>query len=78
MLEAYERLIHDAMVGDHTLFTTADGHRAAVGGLGAAARGTRRRCTLYAPGSWGPEAMHALIAPHGWRLPFARRWRGKR
>ena len=25
MLEAYERLIHDAMSGDHTLFTTADG-----------------------------------------------------
>ena len=25
MLEAYERLIHDAMVGDHTLFNTAEG-----------------------------------------------------
>ncbi len=25
VLEAYERLIHDAMVGDHTLFTTAEG-----------------------------------------------------
>ena len=25
MLEAYERLIHDAMSGDHTLFTTAEG-----------------------------------------------------
>ena len=24
-LEAYERLIRDAMAGDHTLFTTADG-----------------------------------------------------
>ena len=24
-LEAYERLIHDAMRGDHTLFTTAEG-----------------------------------------------------
>ena len=24
-LEAYERLIHDVMIGDHTLFTTADG-----------------------------------------------------
>jgi glucose-6-phosphate 1-dehydrogenase len=24
-LEAYERLIHDALVGDHTLFTRADG-----------------------------------------------------
>jgi glucose-6-phosphate 1-dehydrogenase len=35
VLEAYERLIHDAMTGDHT-----------------------------------------LIAPHTWRLPFERRWRG--
>ena len=25
VLEAYERLIHDAMVGDHTLFNTAEG-----------------------------------------------------
>ena len=25
VLEAYERLIHDAMRGDHTLFTTAEG-----------------------------------------------------
>ena len=25
ILEAYERLIHDAMVGDHTLFNTAEG-----------------------------------------------------
>ncbi|MEZ5134557.1 MAG: hypothetical protein R2699_05740 [Acidimicrobiales bacterium] len=25
VLEAYERLIHDAMCGDHTLFTTSDG-----------------------------------------------------
>src|SRR5207253_1112384 len=24
-LEAYERLIHDALIGDHTLFTRADG-----------------------------------------------------
>ena len=24
-LEAYERLIHDAMIGDRTLFTTAEG-----------------------------------------------------
>ena len=37
-LEAYERLIRDAMAGDHTLFTTAQRHRAALGGLDAAAR----------------------------------------
>jgi glucose-6-phosphate 1-dehydrogenase len=29
----------------------------------------------YAPGSWGPNAIHQLIAPHSWRLPFERAWR---
>ena len=52
-LEAYERLIRDAMAGDHTLFTTADGHRAALGGLGAAARepAAGRARTRRAPGA---------------------------
>jgi glucose-6-phosphate 1-dehydrogenase len=31
----------------------------------------------YQPGTWGPVAMHALIAPHTWRLPFERAWRQK-
>jgi glucose-6-phosphate 1-dehydrogenase len=30
---------------------------------------------LYAPGSWGPNAIHQLIAPRAWRLPFERAWR---
>ena len=29
----------------------------------------------YAPGSWGPNAIHQLVAPHAWRLPFERAWR---
>ena len=29
----------------------------------------------YAPGSWGPNAIHQIIAPHTWRLPFERAWR---
>jgi glucose-6-phosphate 1-dehydrogenase len=29
----------------------------------------------YAPGSWGPDEIHDLIAPNRWRLPFERRWR---
>ena len=29
----------------------------------------------YAPGSWGPNAIHQLIAPYAWRLPFERAWR---
>jgi len=29
----------------------------------------------YREGSWGPNAIHQLIAPHAWRLPFERAWR---
>ena len=50
VLEAYERLILDAMRGDHTLVQHRRGHRAAVGGVGAAAgqpaAGTRLRAGL--------------------------------
>jgi len=73
-LEAYERLLRDAMLGDRTLFNTA--------------RGIERLWELsepllqdpppvkpYPAGSWGPAEIGALIAPHSWRLPFARRWR---
>ena len=76
VLEAYERLILDAMRGDHTLFTTADGIESLW----------ERSIPLleapppvkpYAPGSWGPNAIHQLIAPNAWRLPFERMWREK-
>ncbi len=77
VLEAYERLILDAMRGDHTLFTTAEGIESLW----------ERSIPLledpppvkpYAPGSWGPNAIHQLIAPHAWRLPFERTWRASR
>ncbi len=75
VLEAYERLIHDAMVGDHTLFNTAEGierlwevstpllEQPAAGPVRTPrAAGARRRSS-------------DLIAPRTWRLPFERRWR---
>ena len=75
MLEAYERLIHDAMSGDHTLFTTAEGierlWELSIPLLAEPAAGALRT----SPGSWGPNAIHQLIAPHAWRLPFERAWR---
>ncbi|MBO0842114.1 MAG: glucose-6-phosphate dehydrogenase [Nocardioides sp.] len=74
VLEAYERLIHDAMRGDHTLFTTAEG----IETLWSVSQGLLDNpppVRLYAPGSWGPNAIHQLIAPHAWRLPFERSWR---
>ena len=77
VLEAYERLILDAMHGDHTLFTTAEGIESLW---------ERSELLLqdpppvksYQPGTWGPNAIHQLIAPNAWRLPFERVWREKK
>ena len=74
VLEAYERLIHDAMSGDHTLFTTAEGIER-LWELSSPLLESPPPVRSYAPGSWGPNAIHQLIAPHAWRLPFERAWR---
>jgi len=74
VLEAYERLIHDAMSGDHTLFTTAEGIER-LWELSTPLLQAPPPVRAYAPGSWGPNAIHQLIAPHAWRLPFERVWR---
>ncbi len=74
VLEAYERLILDAMRGDRTLFTTAEGierlWQVSIGLLEAPPP-----VRLYPLDSWGPKSIHQLIAPHAWRLPFERSWR---
>jgi glucose-6-phosphate 1-dehydrogenase len=75
VLEAYERLIHDAMTGDRTLFTTAEG----IERLWEISEPLLRRPSPlrpYTKGSWGPTEIGALIAPRRWRLPFERKWRG--
>lgn len=74
VLEAYERLILDAMRGDHTLFTTAEGIER-LWEVSAPLLAAPPPVRTYAPGSWGPNAIHQLIAPHAWRLPFERAWR---
>ena len=74
VLEAYERLIHDAMRGDHTLFTTADGIET-LWEKSQPLIDSPQPVRSYSPGSWGPNAIHQLIAPHAWRLPFERSWR---
>src|SRR3954447_995025 len=74
VLEAYERLIHDAIRGDHTLFTTAEGIET-LWDKSTPLIESPPPVRLYAPGSWGPNAIHQLIAPHAWRLPFERSWR---
>lgn len=74
VLEAYERLILDAMRGDHTLFNTAEGIER-LWQVSAPLLENPPPVRLYAPGSWGPKSVHQLIAPHAWRLPFERSWR---
>jgi glucose-6-phosphate 1-dehydrogenase len=74
VLEAYERLILDAMRGDRTLFTTAEGIER-LWEVSTPLLEAPLPARPYAPGSWGPNAIHQLIAPHTWRLPFERAWR---
>jgi glucose-6-phosphate 1-dehydrogenase len=67
-LDAYERLIHDVMVGDRTLFTTSD----AIERLWEISEPVLEQpppAQIYEPGSWGPAASDDLIAPRRWHLP---------
>ena len=74
VLEAYERLILDAMRGDRTLFTTAEGIER-LWEVSTQLLEAPQPVRFYPPGSWGPKSIHQLIAPHAWRLPFERAWR---
>lgn len=68
-MEAYERLIGDAMIGDASLFARQDG-------VEATWRVVDPILTIaapvieYAPATWGPRESQALIAPFGgWQSP---------
>ena len=64
----YERLMYDAMLGDRTLFTDSEG----IEHLWAASADLLDDpppLHRYAPGSYGPQKMHELIAPRRWWLP---------
>jgi glucose-6-phosphate 1-dehydrogenase len=70
-LEAYERLIHDAMIGDRTLFTRAGGIER-LWEVATPLLESLPPLHPYAPGSWGPDAVHDLVAPRRWHLPDGR------
>jgi glucose-6-phosphate 1-dehydrogenase len=74
VLEAYERLIHDAMSGDHTLFTSAEDIER-LWELSEPLLSHPPPVEPYPRGSWGPPSVRDLIAPNAWRLPFERGWR---
>jgi glucose-6-phosphate 1-dehydrogenase len=70
-LEGYERLLLDAMLGDQSLFTRSDG----IERLWEASTPLLENpppVEPYAPGSWGPDSVRRLIAPHHWTLPHRR------
>ena len=67
-LDAYERLIHDALIGDRTLFTRADG----IERLWEISRPLLENpppVDPYPVGSFGPESVQRLITPYHWHLP---------
>jgi glucose-6-phosphate 1-dehydrogenase len=74
-LEAYERLLHDAMLGDHTLFTRADGIER-LWEVSAPVLERPPPPAVYPQGSWGPPATADLVAPHRWHLPYPTRPNG--
>jgi glucose-6-phosphate 1-dehydrogenase len=74
VLEAYERLIYDAMRGERTLFTTAEGIER-LWEISEPLLNDLPPVRPYSGGTWGPNAIHQLIAPKAWRLPFERSWR---
>ena len=61
-LEAYERLFRDAMAGDHTLFTTAEGIER-LWEISAPLLESPPPIEIYPVGSWGPPSVHNLIEP---------------
>jgi glucose-6-phosphate 1-dehydrogenase len=67
-LEAYERLFHDAMIGDKTLFTTAEGIER-LWEISQPLLDNPPKAEPYAQGTWGPESVNRLIAPRRWHLP---------
>ncbi len=69
-MDAYERLIGDAMKGDPTLFARADGVDAAWRVVDPVLHaGTPLH--EYAPGGWGPPAADAMLDAHGgWQSPL--------
>ena len=67
-LDAYERLIHDVMVGDRTLFTSSDAIER-LWEISEPVLGQPSTAVPYEPGSWGPPQIEELISPRRWHLP---------
>jgi glucose-6-phosphate 1-dehydrogenase len=70
----YERLLHDCMIGDATLFQRADmveaGWRVITPILDVWKAATAERFPNYGAGTWGPAEADELLARDGraWRM----------
>jgi glucose-6-phosphate 1-dehydrogenase len=65
--DAYERLLLEAMEGDHTLFLRED----VVERAWEILQPVLDRPTpvvVYEPGTWGPAEADALVAPRRWHV----------
>jgi glucose-6-phosphate 1-dehydrogenase len=67
LVDSYELLILEAMEGDHTLFTREDEVERAWEVLTPVLEAPPS-VDFYEPGSWGPKAADALIAPRLWHI----------
>lgn len=68
-MEAYERLLGDAMIGDATLFARQDLVEAAWAIVDPVIN-CKTELHTYEPGSWGPQAADALVHEiGGWNTP---------
>lgn len=73
--EAYERLLHDVMLGDSTLYARADAVEAAWKFIAPIQHAWTNNSSLkiygYPAGTWGPEIADELIEEKGmtWRYP---------
>ena len=66
--EAYERLLHEVMDGDHTLFAREDSVQLAWEVIQPVLDNAPALC-FYPAGSWGPAEANRLIDPYGgWHL----------
>jgi glucose-6-phosphate 1-dehydrogenase len=65
--DAYERLLHDAMAGDQTLFLREDAVERSWE-IVAPVLDASGPLHPYAAGTWGPPAADGLIAPRTWQM----------
>jgi glucose-6-phosphate 1-dehydrogenase len=67
LLRPYERLFHDALVGEQTLFTRSDSVER-IWELAAPLLEHPPKPEPYPKGSWGPEGVERLTGSRGWEL----------